>query len=94
MSSSKSMCLLVTIGRLKEHFYVAINSSVTKTELHVFFKGIFGWSKKKKIQVRLEEEPLEQWKERMPGRGKGKAREGEASAKVETQKCSLSPSNI
>lgn len=46
------------------------------------------------IQMKLEEELLEQWKERMPGRGKGKAKEVEASAKVETQKCSLSLSNI
>lgn len=52
MSSSKAMCLLVTIGGLKEHFYVAIDSSVTKTELHIFFKGIFGWSKNNTGEIR------------------------------------------
>lgn len=87
------MCLLVTIGRLKEHFYVAINSSVTITEPHIFFKGII-LGGTKKIQVRLEEGPLEQYKEGMLGKGEGKAREGEASAKVGTQKCFLSLSNI
>lgn len=86
------MCLLVTIGRLKEHFYVAINSSVSKTELHTFFRGIFGWSKNNTNEVRRGTTRAMEGKDAR--RGKGKAKEVEASAKVETQKCSLSLSNI
>lgn len=103
MSSSKVMCLLVTIGRLKEHFYVAVSSSVAKTELYIFFKGIFEWSENN--EIRRGTARAMEGKDARKGKGKGKwKRKGkgkrkveaglEASAKVEPQKCSFSLPNI
>lgn len=65
------MCLLVTTGRLKEHFYVAINSSVTKTELRIFFKGIFGWSKNNTNEIRRGTTRAMEGKDARKGKGEG-----------------------
>lgn len=80
--SSKAVCLLKIITRLKEHLDVAMHSSIANSKPPVFFKGIFCSLKEQNNTNEIRGGTAGATEEKDAKEGKGEPTKAEASVRV------------